>query len=507
MKLRSIVTTFFMGSAVWLGGTVGASASSHREAPLITEMPKVDATDFYIFKSYETGRGDFVTVVANYLPLQDAYGGPNYFTLDPNALYEIHIDNNGDAVEDITFQFRFKNTLSNDGQGIALPIGPSGSTKNVPVPLAVVGPITASDRELLNVNETYTVTHVQGTRRAGTRAAVTHATTSSETFRKPLDNVGKATIAEYEAYASAHIYPIKIPGCDTNGKVFVGQRKDPFAVNLGQIFDLVNLANPLGAADQGLDTLAQKNVTSIVLELPIACITATGQTTVGAWTSASVRQARILNPNPTYTKSSVTGGAWVQVSRLGMPLVNEVVIGLPDKDKFNSSHPSKDGQFADYVTNPVLPAYLELLFGAAGVRAPTVFPRADLVAAFLTGVDSVNKNGSTAEMIRLNTALPATPKAMQNYLGAAACFVNGALTLSNPGCDPAGFPNGRRPGDDVVDIELRVAMGYLFGTDTQAPSRALPFTDGAKVDASKFGDTFPYLASPVPGSDRPDTRQ
>jgi hypothetical protein len=158
-----------------------------------------------------------------------------------------------------------------------------------------------------------------------------------------------------------------------------------------------------------------------------------------------------------------------------------------------------DGQFADYVTNPTLPALIEVLFGSAGVMAPKKFPRTDLVAAFLTGVDGVNKNGSTAEMLRLNTALPATPKGMQTSLGAALCFVGGALKLDNPGCDPAGFPNGRRPGDDTVDIALRVVMGYLLPA-ADAPSGQLGFTDAVLQEDSQFDAAFPYLRTPNPGA-------
>jgi hypothetical protein len=183
-----------------------------------------------------------------------------------------------------------------------------------------------------------------------------------------------------------------------------------------------------------------------------------------------------------------------------MPLVNEVVIGIKDKNLFNASEPKDDAQFADYVTNPTLPAVLELLFSGAGVRAPTVFPRADLVQAFLTGVPNVNANGSTAEMQRLNVTFPATARDGQNNLGAAACFVNGQLNTSNTGCDVAGFPNGRRPGDDVVDIALRVSMGYLLANDTQAPSRNIPFHDAVLQDSSQFDAVFPYLRTPNPGA-------
>jgi hypothetical protein len=220
---------------------------------------------------------------------------------------------------------------------------------------------------------------------------------------------------------------------------------------------------------------------------------------VAAWTSASVRQVRILNPRSTFELPAFEGGAWTQISRLSMPLVNELVVGIKDKDRFNNSQPKDDAQFADYVTNPSLPELLEVLFGAAGVVAPNTFPRADLVAAFLTGVPNVNANGSTAEMQRLNTALPATAKGQQNSLGAAACFVEGVLELDNAGCDPAGFPNGRRPGDDVVDIELRVAMGYLLPS-ASAPSGQLAFTDATLQEDSQFDAVFPYLTTPTPGA-------
>jgi hypothetical protein len=207
----------------------------------------------------------------------------------------------------------------------------------------------------------------------------------------------------------------------------------------------------------------------------------------------------VLNPVANYKKPALEGGAWTQVSRLSNPLVNEVVIGVPDKDHFNGSEPKDDGQFAAYVTNPSLPALLQVLFGAAGVKAPTKFPRADLVAAFLTGVDGVNKNGSTAEMLRLNTKLGATAKGAQNSLGAAGCFVNGTLTPAATGCDTAGFPNGRRPGDDVVDIALRVMMGYLLPV-ADAPAGQVPFTDATIQEDAQFDASFPYLRSPRAGA-------
>ncbi|WP_164019793.1 DUF4331 domain-containing protein [Pyxidicoccus trucidator] len=504
MRAKQLAAALTVATAL---GAPGALASSHREAPFITEMPKVDGTDFYMFRSYETGRQDYVTLIANYLPLQDAYGGPNYFMLDPDALYEIHIDNSGDAVEDITFQFRFNNTLSGSGNGATLPIGTGDQLKNVAVPLVQVGPITAADRSQLNVEESFSLKVVRGNRRTGTAADVTNATGGATSFLKPTDYIGTKTFgdaAAYGAYASQHIYSVNIPGCTGQAKVFVGQRKESFAVNLGPIFDLVNAPASVIANDANRNAvpnpLARKNITTLALEVPISCLKAGTQPVIGGWTSASVRQARALNPKATFTRPAREGGAWTQVSRLGMPLVNEVVIGLKDKNLFNASEPKDDGQFADYVTHPTLPALLQALFTEAGVRAPTVFPRADLVAAFLTGVPNVNANGSTAEMQRLNTDLPATASAQQNNLGAAACFVNGVLTLGNTGCDPAGFPNGRRPGDDVVDIALRVSMGYLLANDTQAPSRNIPFHDAVLQDASQFDAAFPYLRTPNPGA-------
>ncbi|MEO6566970.1 MAG: DUF4331 domain-containing protein, partial [Casimicrobiaceae bacterium] len=293
------------------------------------------------------------------------------------------------------------------------------------------------------------------------------------------------------------------------GKVFVGQRKDPFVVNLGETFDLVNIKypavelNPL-AEFATVDSLADKNVTSLIVELPIACLTEGKGTIIGGWTTASVPGNRTISGSPgSGLDPTSQTGSLVQVSRLGAPLVNEVVIGLKDKNKFNSSEPKDDGQFADYVTNPTLPMLLEVLFGAAGVKAPTNFPRTDLVAAFLTGVEGLNKPAGVvvSEQLRLNTAIAATPMASQNRLGVL-------------GGDNAGFPNGRRPGDDVVDIELRVAMGVLCTVPNvnaavgcvpaNAPAGTLRYTDGAFITSTFFANEFPYLRAPLKGSPNDD---
>jgi hypothetical protein len=508
-----------------------AGASSHREAPNITRMPAVDSTDFYVFNSYEPGRGDYVTLIANYVPLQDGYGGPNYFAMDPSALYEIHVDNDGDAVEDLSFQFRFTNTLANGNQGIKLPIGTGSAQRSVAVPLKNIGPVSATDSSLLNFNESYTVTLMRGDRRRGQAAALTQASSGGTDFGKPFDFVGTKTFgskAGYESYARRFVHDMRIPGCSVPGKVFVGQRAEGFAVNLGPIFDLVNLVPVDGDSAPGANDgrgfpggirqgaanniLADKNVTQIALEVAKSCLTGSGNGVIGAWTSASLRQARVLNPNATFTKPEVNGGAFTQVSRLGMPLVNEVVVGLPDKDRFSASEPKQDGQFAAYVTNPTLPALLDVLFRDAVNRtlgtslanlAPTNIPRTDLVTAFLTGFPGVNqlKTVTPSEMARLNTGIPARPAASQSTFGVA-------------GNDLAGFPNGRRPGDDVVDIALRVVMGRLChpvpvnGTPTDlglcrpadAPVGTAAFTDGAPVTAADFDTAFPYLRTPTPGA-------
>ena len=491
--------------------TAPAQASSHREAPFITTVPKVDATDFYMFNSYEPGRDGYVTLIANYLPLQDPYGGPNYFPLDPNALYEIHIDNDGDAKEDITYQFRFKNRLNS----VTLPIG----NKNIAIPLVQAGTVTDVKSASLNVSESFTIDVVRGDRRHEweRRSSVSNAN-GGTTFDKPVDNIGSKTIPDYAGYAAKHIYSVNIPGCAMPGKVFVGQRKDPFAVNLGTIFDLVNaplavITNP-ALINAAPNTIDDKNVTTLALEVHKSCLVAknSNDTVIGGWTTASLRQARLLDPTPKkgLQATEIVAGPWVQVSRLGMPLVNEVVIGLPDKDRFNSSRPKDDGQFADYVTNPSLPALLEIALALPGI-APKNLPRTDLVTTFLTGIKGVNQPArvTPSEMLRLNTAIAAVPFAMQNRLGIVGNILAG-------GSDNAGFPNGRRPKDDVVDVALVAVMGGLcvangdsnalgLGPDckpSNVPLGATAFKLHDAVDQAVVPllPNFPYLFTPAPGA-------
>jgi len=452
-------------------------------------MPKTDGTDFYMFRSYEPGRDSFVTMVANYQPLEDPFAGPNYFTMDPQAAYDINIDNNGDARPEITFRFKFTNT----NKGLTVPV----NGKNIQVPLVNVGPISVGDSSNSNVVETYTVEVIKGIH----SSFLTNVSGGSKVFTKPTDNIGNKTFtspSDYENYADQYIYDVNIPDCSTPGHVFVGQRKDSFVVNLGETFDLVNISNPVGPPDEAIDSLAGKNVSAIELEVPAACLVSSPtQPIIGGWTTASISRVRILHATNPFVKNQTiqtTGGDLVEVSRLGMPLVNELVIGLNDKDKWNSSQPKDDKQFLQYVTNPSVPALIQALFPS--VTAPTLFPRSDLIAVFLTGLSGVNQPPGVvpSEMLRLNTSTPIVPKGSQNRLGA----LDGDL---------AGFPNGRRPGDDVVDITLQVAMGALihagtfgFGTPSQAPSGGLPFTDGALVNDSFFTNAFPYLMTPIPGS-------
>jgi hypothetical protein len=522
-------------------------ASSHREAPFITTVPKADGTDFYMFRSYETGRSDYVTLIANYQPLQDAYGGPNYFKMDPNALYEIHVDNNGDAKEDLTFQFRFSNRLANSGKGVELNIG----GKPIAIPLTQAGPIANVGDANSNVAETYSVTLVRGDRRKGTAAAVTKASGGSGSFEKPVDYIGVKTFgnaAAYATYANRHVFDVNIPGCPTGkgaGKVFVGQRQEGFAVNLGPIFDLVNataaqVTNPalINAFANNGKGVQDKNITTLALEVHRDCLTAAVAGTanadpvIGAWTTASLRQARLLSGAPAagLQTSEKAGGAWTQVSRLGQPLVNEVVIGLRDKDRFNASKPTGDGQFLDYVTNPTLPALLGLvLAGDAAGLAPTNLPRTDLATVFLTGITGVNKPTTVtpSEMLRLNTAIAPVPFAQQNRLGVAGEVLRvGGLANLSQAVDLAGFPNGRRPKDDVVDIALVAMLGGLCvingdgnglglnsipgvaGITSQCKPSSVPLGatsaavhDGYDQAVVPFLNNLPYLNTPRPGSE------
>ena len=524
MKKRSIG----VAAALSLAMTTTAMSSSHREAPFVTKYPQSDGTDFYLFKSYEPGRADYITLIANYLPVQAAYGGPHYFPLDSQALYEIHVDNDGDSVEDITFQFTFEDALPEDG-----PITQEVAGRRISSVLRNTGLISADSAPGLSHLENYELRVVRGDRRRGRARKATNLTTGDDRFAKPFDYSGTKTFGgpgRYSDYANSFIHDVSIPGCNMPGRVFVGQRNEAFKLSLGEVFDLVNFV-PLegdsapGAGDSAgfpggvtqdpqRNILARNNVTSLALEIHQDCLVVMDEPVIGAWTTSSLRQINVLNPRPTFQRPEVSGGSWVQVSRLSAPLVNELVIGFQSKDRFNSSEPKDDGQFLTFVTNPGLPQILDSLFREDVNRilgtsipdlAPTNFPRNDLVAAFLTGFDGLNQpaNIVPGEMLRLNTSINPTPREYQHPLGVAAG-------------DVAGFPNGRRPGDDSVDIALRVVMGALchdvplgtggaginlgFCSPEQAAVGNQPFTDGAPLSARDLNNSFPYLLTPYPGS-------
>ena len=522
---------------------IAMQASSHREAPGITKTPKVDGTDFYMFRSYEAGRAGYVTLLANYMPFQDPAGGPNFYMFDEAALYEIHVDNTGDGREDMTFQFRFQNRNKN------IQLNVDG--RAVPIPLINIGPIgpRRDDTANLNVEETFTLSLVRGPRRSGQVQTVTTAS-GSATFKKPVDRIGDKSIRDndpsvYNTYADDHIYDINIPGCSGGGRVFVGQRREGFVINVGEALDLIN-TNPLGPENAETNDLAGKNISTLALELPISCLVA-GDPIIGGWTTASLgvgmtpggstpggpgagsgpcpTQPTAPKPAPDWVPDETCTG-WVppnhpnrrgagggpgnpggpaaggmQVSRLANPLVNEVVIGLNGKDAFNMSEPTNDAQFLGYVTHPTLPVIIQALFGVP----PPPTPRNDLVQVFLTGVPGLNQPMGVApsEIMRLNTNTPAVAAASQNRLGVI-------------GGDLAGYPNGRRPGDDVVDISLRVVEGILL---SPSPASFPKFTDGAFIEATVrydpsgnltgdasfrlFRDTFPYLNTPLSPSPKP----
>ncbi|MEO5894954.1 MAG: DUF4331 domain-containing protein, partial [Vicinamibacterales bacterium] len=255
-------------------------ASSHREAPGITKYPKLDGTDFYMFRSYEANRADYVTLLANYYPLQDPAGGPNFFMLDEDAVYEIHVDNTADGREDLTFQFQFQKTSKN----ISVDVG----GKMTAIPLINAGEIGPGrdDTAALNVEETYSLSLIRGARRTGQRSSITDAASGSATFKKPVDRIGDKSVPAYGQYADNHRYDINIPGCAAGGRVFVGQRREGFVINVGEVLDLIN-TNPLGPENGEINDLAGKNVTTLALEVPISCLVA-GDPIIGAWTTSSM---------------------------------------------------------------------------------------------------------------------------------------------------------------------------------------------------------------------------
>ena len=444
-------------------GPSGAGASSHREAPLISDDPTADNTDLYAFVSPDAA--GTVTLIANYIPFEDPAGGPNYYRFDPTVKYDINVDNDGDAEEDVVYRFEFKTSIGN------------GNTF-----LYNTGPVTSLDDPDLNVKQTYTLTRL--VRKDGNSWATT---VLGENLKVPPANIGPRSNPSYDPYAG-------VVDLGNGRKAFAGPRDDPFFVDLGSIFDLLGL-RPFNAAHliplataAGQDGVLNYNTHTIALQVPktdlLRAPAADG--TVGIYASASRPKIRLLRGNGTIDAM----GPDVQVSRLGNPLVNEVLIPLGKKDLWNASDPNEDAQFLDRYTSPELAALVNLLYPVLP-DTPTS-NRQDLVAVLLTGVPGLNFTGDTkADLLRLNTAI--APSATPNPLGALAG-------------DLQGFPNGRRLADDVTDIEVRaVACGYgpilegLLGLCNLSPNNVVG--DGVDANENTFLAHFPYVAAPNSGYD------
>jgi hypothetical protein len=447
--------------------------SSHREAPEISKDPVADSTDIYAFVSPD--KPGTVTLIANYIPLEAPAGGPNFYEFGDDVLYEIHIDNNGDGQADISYQFRFSTTVRN----------PDTFLYNT-------GPIESLGSANWNRVQTFSVSGPSGTLGSGLAC--------------PPCNVGPLSTPDYAGLAAAAVH-------DLGGgiSVFAGQRAEAFFVDLGAIFDLANLrpfANlhatfglPGIPKGPGVNATNHVNVHSIAIQVPISAVTRSGHPTIGVWTTASRQRVTLWDAD---RGENVNSGPFRQVSRLGNPLINEVIIGMGDKDLWNSLAPAGDKQFAHYVTQPGLAALLPVLYPgvfpnlAALVKSGK--PRADLEAILMTGIPPGIIKGFTnftgpvvADMLRLNTSIPAAKS--PNMFGLL-------------GGDPAGFPNGRRIADNVVAIELRAIAGVtypLIDPKFKPDAAAGLLTDGltaASVSASPLGQ-FPYMGVPYGGFNTP----
>jgi hypothetical protein len=457
--------------------------SSHREAPEISKDPVADSTDLYAFVSPD--RPNTVTILANYVPLQGPDAGPNFFEFGDDVLYSINIDNNGDGKADISYQFEFTTTLRNEETF-----------------LYNTGPITSLSSPNWNRRQFYKVTRVQGKKKEvlGTNLAC------------PPCNIGPLSTPNYGALADAAVHTM--PG---GRNVFAGQRAEGFYVDLGATFDLLdprplaNAHNTFGLTGlpprqgDGVNSTRYLNVHSIAIQVPQTDLTwngkpsndpASSRSVVGIWTTASRRKARVFDGKG----GSKQSGPYVQVSRLGNPLFNEVVVPMAEKDLWNAEPPTSDKDFAKYVAKPELAGLLPVLFPGAFPHLDALnqsgAPRADLLAILLTGIPSglipgfQNYTGATqADMLRLNLAI--MPTANPSIMGLL-------------GGDAQGFPNGRRPADDVVAIELQAVAGAVYPlidpsytVDAVVPA----VDDGVTPDdlIVKFKSTFPYLGDPHSG--------
>jgi Domain of unknown function (DUF4331) len=490
------IAAIFAGS-----GPSSARASSHSEAPLISQDPRADNTDLYAFVSPDNT--STVSIVANYIPLEAPASGPNFPSFDDSVLYEIKIDNNGDGRDDLGYQFQF-----------------TTQTRNPNTFLYNVGPINTLSDTTWNRPQTYSVTLVHFKKDGkveehGKNGPVVLA----DNVPTPPDNIGPRSTPNYNALAAS-----AITNLSGGGKVFAGQRDDPFYVDLGSIFDLAGLRpfNPFHliplAAAPGRDALKNYNTHSIVLQVPISQVLDSGpkaNSSIGIYASASRAERTILKKDG--TKKSE--GKWVQVSRLGNPLINEVVIPLGQKDFWNGSEPEDDAQFASLYNSPELAGLENLLYGAlpsgggpsnghanGALKAIDTTGRADLEAILLTGVTGLNFTGPTkSDLLRLNTNIKPGVNGACPGGTASSAQPNRLAVLA---ADLCGFPNGRRLADDVVDIELEaVAQGYgsflngAFGLPNKSPNNQVG--DGVDANDVAFSNAFPYVAAPHQGYEVP----
>jgi hypothetical protein len=455
--------------AMGLSVVSGVNASSHREAPMIAQDPAADNTDVYAFVSPDAP--DTVTLIANWIPAEDPAAGPTYYRFGEDVLYSIHIDNNGDAVEDVTYEWRFRDEILNPD-----------------TILYATGQITSLDDEDYNFRQRYDLFEVRDGAR---RALITNAIL-------PPNNLGIAT-PDYEAITEQAT--LDLPG---GGQTFTGQRDDAFFGDIGSIFDLGQLRPFLPAyqpaprdAQEPVDFFAGYNVHTTSIQVPISSLVQGDEPVIGIWSTSSRPKVRVFSQNN--GANPVNRGRFVQISRLGNPLVNEVVVPFGLKDTFNALAPRNDAAALsqpadeDGVTIPLVqrPELADLITALYGIETPDP-PRNDLVSIFLTGIEGVNQpaNVKPAEMLRLNTSIAPTGSDInaQNRLGLLAG-------------ENDGFPNGRRLGDDVIDIGLRaVAGGTPFTPEFTGEDRANDdLADGVDGNDSLFRTSFPYQANPWQG--------
>ncbi len=505
-------------------------ASSHREAPLISQDPLADNTDLYAFVSPD--KPDTVTIIANYIPMETPASGPGFWSFDPNVAYNIYIDNTGDAVPDITFQFQFKNTIANTNTFLSHLGNPGTASDGTAGADAVIRSLNDPD---YNTKQTYSVTlNDLGYRTPFGYLGKKQAVLATDLVVPPF-NIGPGSTPNYERdLASRAVYDL--PG---GIKVFAGPRDDPFFIDLGAVFDRLEL-RPLGAFGDpsGRDTISGFSNHAICLQIPIEMLTPlkrrpSGPTdptaVIGVWANAMRPTMKVLR---TDGAAADTSGPMVQVSRMGNPLVNELFSPFKIRDKWNSTNPADDIQYRQYeIVSPEIPAIVDLLYGTntpgSGVvaRALKPFPttnRTDLELvlykgipvnpvtgpSFTTVVGGDLNRATYADMLRLNIAIP------PDIAGSLPNMNNpGVRRMGLLGGDAAGFPNGRRLFDDVTDIFLRAGAAgtpftsvlfpdYAGAKDPNvAPNNAL--TDGVDKNTEGFMSTFPYLQTPISGFDTP----